>query len=143
MIYLATSRVFDQEMQTKVDLHKDRRASDWRLIEEPLELGKVLASLPAGSVCLLDCLTMWLTNQMMAEHDLDTARDTLISSIGDCPASIVIVSNELGMGVVPDNAMARQFREAQGRLNIEIAKRSDLVVFVAAGLPLVMKGSLP
>ncbi len=143
MHYLATSQVFDAEMQTKVDLHKHRRSAEWSLIEEPLELGPPLSALPAHSVCLLDCATMWLSNHLLADSDLAQAQARLIKAIDACPAHLVIVSNEVGMGIVPENALARQFREAQGRLNIALAARADLAVFVAAGLPMVLKGTLP
>ncbi len=130
-------------MQSKVELHKARRSSDWALLEEPMNLADPLSRLPADGICLIDCATMWLTNQLLADTDLDTAQTQLIRAINACPAELVIVSNEVGMGIVPDNAMARRFREAQGRLNIALAARADLAVFVAAGLPLVLKGTLP
>ncbi len=130
-------------MQSKVELHKARRSSDWALLEEPMNLADPLSRLSADGICLIDCATMWLTNQLLADTDLDTAQTQLICAINACPAELVIVSNEVGMGIVPDNAMARRFREAQGRLNIAMAARADLAVFVAAGLPLVLKGTLP
>lgn len=142
MVYLATSQVFDQEMQTKVDIHKSRRKTGWTTVEEPLNLAPVLAELPSDAVCLLDCATMWLSNHLLQDSDLETEQSALCKAIMDCTTDLVIVSNEVGMGIVPDNALSRQFREAQGRLNIALAKTADTVIFVAAGLPLVMKGSL-
>lgn len=141
-VYLATSQVFDHEMQTKVDIHKSRRNSGWTTVEEPLALAPALANLPPDAICLLDCATMWLSNHLLNNSDLRTEQDRLVDAIANCPADLVIVSNEVGMGIVPDNTLSRQFREAQGRLNIALAKAADTVVFVAAGLPLVMKGSL-
>lgn len=85
---------------------------------------------------------MWLTNHLLAENDLAAAEQDLLAAIDDCTAELVIVSNETGLGIVPENALARRFREAQGRLNIALAKRADTVVQVTAGLPLVLKGSL-
>lgn len=143
MVYLATSQVLDSEIRAKVDLHKARRSGRWRLIENPLEPGQSLSGLPPDAVCLLDCATMWLTNHLMAETDLNEAQSRLLSAIEACPATLVIVSNEVGMGIVPENALARRFREAQGRLNAALAARADLAVLVAAGLPLALKGSLP
>lgn len=143
MFYLATSQVLDPEFQSKVALHQSRRSDDWILVEEPLDLGPALADLPAAAICLVDCATMWLSNQMMAERDLGRAQADLIAALSACPAELVIVSNEVGMGIVPDNALARGFREAQGRLNIALARHADRVAFVAAGLPMMLKGSLP
>lgn len=92
---------------------------------------------------LIDCATMWLTNQMMDEADLEAAQNELLTALANCAAPVVIVSNEVGHGIVPDNALARSFREAQGRLNIALARRADLAVLVTAGLPQVLKGQLP
>lgn len=130
-------------MQSKIDIHQARRSNDWTLIEEPLELFTPLSHLPRNAVCLIDCATMWLSNHMMAGNELGAAQSRLFDAIDNCPGHLVIVSNEVGMGIVPDNAMAREFREAQGRLNIALAARADLAVFVVAGLPLVLKGKLP
>ncbi|MCE8544880.1 bifunctional adenosylcobinamide kinase/adenosylcobinamide-phosphate guanylyltransferase [Ruegeria pomeroyi] len=142
-VYFASSQVFDAEMQTKIDRHLAQRGPDWTTIEEPLEPGPALAALSAGDICLFDCATMWLSNHLLAENDLDAAQERLMAAIRHCPAPLVMVSNEVGHGIVPDNALARQFREAQGRLNIALAAEADLVVLVVAGLPLVLKGQLP
>jgi adenosylcobinamide kinase / adenosylcobinamide-phosphate guanylyltransferase len=142
-IYLATSQVFDSEMRTKVDRHLTQRGTDWTTIEEPLDLGPALAKMNADQTCLLDCATMWLSNHLLAENDLETAQSDLIAALRACSADVVIVSNEVGHGIVPDNALSRRFREAQGRLNIALAAEADLAVLVTAGLPLVLKGTLP
>ncbi len=142
-IYLATSQVFDGEMRQKVDRHIEQRGSGWETVEAPLDLAPVLAELSADHACLIDCATMWLTNHLLAENDLDQAQAHLLSALRGCPAQLVIVSNEVGHGIVPENALARRFREAQGRLNIALAAQADLVVQVTAGLPMVMKGHLP
>ncbi|GAA6191662.1 bifunctional adenosylcobinamide kinase/adenosylcobinamide-phosphate guanylyltransferase [Phaeobacter sp. NW0010-22] len=142
-IYLATSQIFDDEMRTKINRHLDQRGTNWTTIEEPLDLAPALAGMTADQTCLLDCATMWLTNHMLAENDLETAQSDLISALRACPAHVVIVSNEVGHGIVPDNALSRQFREAQGRLNIALAAEADLAVLVTAGLPLALKGTLP
>ncbi|NOD64184.1 bifunctional adenosylcobinamide kinase/adenosylcobinamide-phosphate guanylyltransferase [Ruegeria sp. HKCCD9179] len=141
--YLATSQVFDDEMRQKVKRHLTQRGDGWTTFEEPLDLGPLLARLPHDQICLIDCATMWLSNHLLAESDLEVAQTNLLDALNDCPAQVVIVSNEVGHGIVPDNALARQFREAQGRLNIALAAQADLVVQVTAGLPSVLKGQLP
>lgn len=141
--YLATAQVFDIEMRTKIDLHLARRGAGWTTIEAPLDLKPPLSSLTETQVCLIDCATMWLSNHVLADNDIPTAQSDLLGALSACTAPIVIVSNEVGHGIVPDNALARQFREAQGRLNIALAAQADLVVQITAGLPTVLKGTLP
>ena len=142
-IYLATSQVFDDEMRSKVQRHITQRGDGWTTVEAPFDLRPVLSDLTADQVCLIDCATMWLTNHLLAENDLDQAQTELLQALRDCRAPVVIVSNEVGHGIVPDNALSRRFREAQGRLNIALAAQADLAVQVTAGLPLVLKGNLP
>jgi adenosylcobinamide kinase/adenosylcobinamide-phosphate guanylyltransferase len=141
-IYLATGRVEDDEIISRVKVHKARRDSRWHTIEEPMDLSRPLSTLAADTPVLIDCATMWLSNQMMAQTDLDKATAALLEALADCPAPWVIVSNEVGHGIVPDNKLARQFREAQGRLNIALAAQADLAVMVVAGLPQLLKGEL-
>ncbi len=142
-VYLATSQVFDDEMKNKVQKHVARRGAGWETIEAPLDLSDALAQLGADQICLIDCATMWLSNNLLAENDLEQAQAELLEAVQNCPAQILIVSNEVGHGIVPANALARKFRDAQGRLNISLAAQADLVVQVTAGLPLVLKGQLP
>ena len=142
-VYLATSQIFDAEMRAKVDRHIFQRGAGWTTLEEPLDLGPALSSIRADQTCLLDCATMWLTNHLLAENDLEVAQADLLTALRACPGNVVIVSNEVGHGIVPDNALSRQFREAQGRLNIALAATADLAILVTAGLPLVLKGQLP
>lgn len=142
-VYFASSQVFDAEMQAKIDRHLAQRGPGWTTIEEPLEPGPALSALSARDICLFDCATMWLSNHLLAEGDLDAAQERLMAAIRHCPAQLVMVSNEVGHGIVPENALARRFREAQGRLNIALAAEADLVVLVVAGLPLALKGQLP
>lgn len=142
-VYLATSTIHDAEMQAKINQHVARRDTSWTLIEAPMHLAPVLSGLQPGQICLIDCATMWLSNHMLASSDLANARSAFLNAISTCAANLVIVSNEVGQGIVPDNATARQFREAQGRLNIALAARADLVVQINTGLPLVLKGHLP
>lgn len=141
--YLATSQIFDDEMVEKVALHTGRRGPEWTTHEEPFDVSRTLTALGPDDICLFDCATMWLTNQMLAEADPKAAGAALMEAIDACAADLVIVSNEVGQGIVPENALARTFREAQGRLNIMLADRADLVVQVTVGLPQVLKGKLP
>lgn len=141
MVYLATAQAFDDEMRAKIRDHIDRRGSGWHTVEAPMEAAAQLAQLQPGQICLFDCATMWLTNQMLAESDLPAAQSTLLQAMRDCCADLVVVSNEVGQGIVPDNALSRRFREAQGRLNIELAALADIVDHVVAGLPRRLKGT--
>jgi adenosylcobinamide kinase/adenosylcobinamide-phosphate guanylyltransferase len=143
MLYIATAQSFDAEMDDKIARHQARRGDGWRTIETPLEASVALDCAHATEVVLFDCATMWLSNQLFAETDLGAAETTLFKSISDCAAPVVVVSNEVGAGIVPENALARRFRQAQGELNQRIAQRADLVVTVMAGLPLALKGTLP
>lgn len=142
-VYLATGQAFDAETEHRINLHKARRGADWLLFEAPLNLEPALDTAREGQAVLLDCATLWLSNLMLADAPLDTAPARFLSALARSTAPIVVVSNEVGQGIVPDNAMARAFREAQGRLNIAIAAEADLVVQVTAGLPNVLKGQLP
>lgn len=139
-VYWATSQIYDDEMRDKISRHIAQRGPNWTTIEEPLIPALALLELGPVQICLMDCATMWLTNHLLAEHDLRKSQADLFTAIDACTADLVIVSNETGMGIVPENALARQFREAQGRLNIALAARAERVVLVAAGLPLTLKG---
>lgn len=143
MVYLATGQVFDTEVAARVKIHQARRDCRWTTIEAPLDLSVALTGLNKDQVVLIDCATMWLSNHLMAENDLADAQRNLIEALRGCAAPWLIVSNEVGHGIVPDNAMARQFREAQGRLNIALAAEAELAVQIIAGLPQVLKGVLP
>lgn len=141
--YIATSQVFDAEMQAKVAAHRAARGAGWTTIEESLDIAGALASAPVDAPVLIDCATLWLTNVMLGEHDLEAAEADFLAALAVAEQPVVIVSNETGQGIVPENALARRFRNAQGRLNQRIAARADLVVAVMAGLPLVLKGNWP
>lgn len=143
MVYLATGQIFDDEVEARVKIHKNRRNLRWQTVEEPFDLAPTLASLSDKQVVLIDCATMWLTNHLMNDANLEIEQAKLLNALQTCAASWVIVSNEVGHGIVPDNAMARSFREAQGRLNITLAAQAELAVQVIAGLPQVLKGRLP
>lgn len=142
-VYLATARVFDDEIKNKINLHQSRRNDRWRTIEADTDLAPALAAMGPGEAVLIDCATMWLSNILMDGDDLKQAQTSLLRAVSDSAAPVVIVSNEVGQGIVPDNALARQFREEQGRLNIALAAQSDLATLIVAGLPLVLKGQLP
>lgn len=142
-IYVATAQTFDDEMRQKVQKHLVQRGPDWRTIETPVNTADTLRDLPADAIVLLDCATMWLSNQMLAENDLATEQAKLLDALNACPAHVVVVSNEVGLDVVPENALARRFRDAQGALNQALAKQANLAVLVVAGLPMVLKGDLP
>ncbi len=141
--YLATAQIHDGEMRGKVRNHQEKRGHGWRTIEEPFDVGRSLATISGDQAVLLDCATMWLSNHMLAENDLDEAEAGLMAGLALCAAPVVIVSNEVGLSVVPDNVLARKFRDAQGRLNQRLASKAGLVVNVVAGLPMVLKGTLP
>lgn len=142
-LYLATAQVWDDEMAQKVATHRAARGDGWITVEEPLDVAGQLAKLRADEPVLIDCATLWLTNVILGDHDPDAMSDDLITAVRVCPAPVTIVSNEVGQGIVPDNALSRRFRNAQGRLNQQLAAEADLVVAVMAGLPLVLKGQLP
>lgn len=140
-LYLATLQPFDDEMRAKVADHRAARGPDWDTVETPIGPGAVIRAAGADRVILLDCLTLWLTNVMLGEHDIDAAVGALLADLSAAPCDVIVVSNEVGMGIVPDNALSRRFRNAQGRLNRQVATRADTVVTVIAGLPLVLKGT--
>ncbi len=139
--YLATGQVFDAEMKRRVGTHQSRRGSEWQLCEEPVEIGAVLSDVcNVKKAVLVDCLTLWVTNLMMAEKDLLSECDRLAEQLATLSGTVVFVSNEVGQGIVPDNAMARAFRDYAGLLHQKIAAISDDVYFVTAGLPQKLKG---
>jgi len=142
--YLATAEAGDEEMRQRIAEHQTRRGADWQTLETPFGLETALAETarPDRAV-LVDCLTLWLSNILLAESDVEERAAALVSTLKTLPGLIVVVSNEVGMGLVPDNALGRSFRDAQGRLNQSVGGACDTVIFVAAGLPLALKGKLP
>jgi adenosylcobinamide kinase / adenosylcobinamide-phosphate guanylyltransferase len=142
-VYIATAQAHDAEMEAKIAAHRRARGAGWRTVEAPLDLPAALAGAAPGDAVLIDCATFWLSNLMLAGADLAAAEAGLFAALDACPAPIVVVTNEVGAGVVPETALGRAFREAQGRLNQRLAARSGLVVQVVAGLPQVLKGRLP
>ena len=141
--YIATAEARDDEMRDRIAQHRRDRGTGWTTVEAPLDLPAALALARADEVVLIDCATLWLTNHLLAEHDIAGETASLLAALAACPAPVVIVSNETGWGIVPENALARRFRDEQGRLNQRLAQAADLVVTVIAGLPLTLKGTLP
>lgn len=141
--YIATGQIYDAETTLRVQVHKARRDARWTTIEAPFDLTPALSSLTDTDAVLVDCATMWLSNHMLAESDIEIAQTALLHALRAAAAPWVVVTNEVGKGIVPENALARRFREAHGRLNIALAAEADLAVQVIAGLPQVLKGQLP
>ena len=140
LIYIATAQALDSEMGERISRHRLARGPRWRTVEEPLDLPDAIAGHAApGTVLLVDCLTLWLSNLMLAERDADSAATYLARAVADAPGTLILVANEVGLGIVPDNALARRFRDAAGWLNQAVAARASEVIFVAAGLPLRLK----
>lgn len=142
LVYLATAQPGDAEMADRIRRHRAERGERWRTVEAPLDLPQALVQNDAaGRTLLVDCLTLWLSNLMFAAHDVRNARRSLIDALANINATVLLVSNEVGMGIVPDNALARRFRDEAGWLHQEIAAIADEVWLVTAGLPLPLKNS--
>lgn len=135
LVYIATAQAFDGEMTDRIVRHRADRDARWLTVEAPLSLVEALdATDGAGVVMLVDCLTLWLSNVLLAEADIDAAIDTLFSKLAKLEGKIILVSNEVGLGIVPDNPLARRFRDVAGLLHQRIAGQVDSVDMVAAGL---------
>lgn len=137
--YVATAQAFDDEMRERIAHHRSRRDGGWETVEAPLDLVSALEGLPRGRPLLLDCLTLWLTNVMLAGSDVDAASKRLADLLGRPRGPWFVVSNEVGLGIVPDNPLARRFRDAAGRLNQMVAEKADTVVLMVAGIPMKVK----
>lgn len=139
-VYIATAQPFDAEMQERIARHRADRGAGWRTIEAPLELPEAItAHAGPDRVVLVDCLTLWASNLLLAEEDAEAATDRLVDAIKSAPGPVVLVANEVGLGIVPDNALARRFRDIAGRINQATAAAAHECVAVFAGLPLVLK----
>jgi adenosylcobinamide kinase/adenosylcobinamide-phosphate guanylyltransferase len=139
-IYLATAQSFDDEMTDRIKRHRLDRDERWRTHEEPIHLVQALSTYQdKADIVLIDCLTLWLSNIMLAEKDVATEIDRLISYLKTQHATLIFVSNEVGMGIVPDNPLARTFRDAAGRLNQLVAATSCKAYVLISGLPLCLK----
>jgi adenosylcobinamide kinase / adenosylcobinamide-phosphate guanylyltransferase len=140
-IYVATAEPLDDEMAERIAAHRSRRGSSWRTIEAHRDLVAVLAA-SDNKPLLVDCLTLWLSNLVLAEADIDGEIERLEKALAAVTAPTVLVANEVGYGIVPDYPLGRQFRDLQGLLNQRIAALASRVVLVVAGLPLAIKGTL-
>ena len=140
--YIATSAVLDCETQEKIVAHKKMRGNNWHTIEETLHIGNALARIPAGSFVLVDCLTMWLNNLMFHQLNTEECVHQLFQSLAQCDLDVTFVSNEIGLGGISENALTRKFARLQGSLNQSVAKEADHVAFIAAGLPIWLKGGI-
>ncbi|GJD96991.1 bifunctional adenosylcobinamide kinase/adenosylcobinamide-phosphate guanylyltransferase [Methylobacterium iners] len=138
-LYLATAQAFDDEMRERIAIHRERRPAGWETSDVPFDLPQAVAA--ARGPVLVDCLTLWLTNLILAEADIEAAARALAEACAAAAGPLVLVSNEVGLGIVPDNALARRFRDEAGRLHQRLATASDRVVFMVAGLPMVVKPS--
>jgi adenosylcobinamide kinase/adenosylcobinamide-phosphate guanylyltransferase len=137
--YIATAEARDDEMRTRIDTHIARRGAGWTTREVPLNLTQAINDSPAATPVLVDCLTLWLSNVMLADLNVDKERAALCAALRAAAGPLVLISNEVGLGIVPETPLGREFRDAQGCLNAEVAAIADHVVFLAAGLPLILK----
>lgn len=143
-IFIATAQTFDEEMRERIAHHQSARDSSWLTREAPLALAEaVRSSAGADRIVLVDCLTLWLSNIMLDGRDADREIDTLVDALKTAEGPVVLVSNEVGQGIVPATPLGRRFRDEQGRLNQRIAEACDAVVLVAAGCPLLLKPAPP
>ena len=142
-VYVATAQAHDAEMAEKIERHKRARGTGWTTVEAPFDVVSPLAQARGDQILLVDCLTLWLTNHLLAKHNLVTEQSRLLSACAEAACPVVMVSNEVGLGIVPADPLSRTFRAAQGRLNQRVAAQAGLVVSVTAGLPQVLKGRLP
>ncbi|MBZ9867116.1 bifunctional adenosylcobinamide kinase/adenosylcobinamide-phosphate guanylyltransferase [Mesorhizobium sp. CA15] len=137
--YIATAQAYDDEMRERIALHRSRRGEGWVTVDAPLDLVGAIEALPTHQPVLIDCLTLWLTNHMLAEHDVEAECRRLKDALSRPRGPWFVVSNEVGLGIVPDNGLARRFRDAAGRLNQQVAAAADSVLMIVAGLPLKVK----
>ena len=141
-IYVATAQALDAEMAARIAEHRRRRDPRWHTLEAPRDLARSIDAAPPDAPLLIDCLTLWLSNEMLAEADLDAATKDLEAALDRRRASIVAVANEVGLGIVPDTALGRRFRDGAGSLNRRLAVRADRVVLLVAGIPMTLKEAL-
>jgi len=139
LVMIATGQALDGEMRQRIAQHRAERGEAWVTVEAPVDLRAALGALRPEDVVVVDCLTLWLTNLMLADMDLEAAGGALVEAVRAVQNPLWLVSNEVGLGIVPENAMARRFRDAAGRLHRQLAAVADHVVLVVAGLPLVVK----
>lgn len=137
--YIATAQAFDAEMQERIALHRQRRDAGWLTVEAPHDLVAAIEAVSSGTPVLVDCLTLWLSNHMLADSDVERETARLVDVLSKPRGPWFVVSNEVGMGIVPDTPLGRRFRDAQGRLNAQVAAIAGKVLFMVAGLPMQVK----
>jgi adenosylcobinamide kinase/adenosylcobinamide-phosphate guanylyltransferase len=139
-VYLATAQALDGEMRDRIGHHRQRRDARWRTVEAPTALAAALAAeAKVKRPVLVDCLTLWLSNVLLAQQDVEAECDRLLAVMGERGGPLVVVSNEIGLGIVPDTRLGRTFRDAQGRLNQRVAAMADQVILMVAGIPLTVR----
>jgi adenosylcobinamide kinase/adenosylcobinamide-phosphate guanylyltransferase len=138
-VYIATAEALDGEMRERIAKHRARRGTEWLERETPLQLVAALDETDGGGARLVDCLTLWLTNLMLADCDWEKEASALVEALVRQKSPVVLVTNEVGLGIVPDNVLARRFRDAAGILNQMVARAADEVEFVVAGIPMRVK----
>ncbi len=141
--YIATAQAYDDEMRGKVILHQKRRSNQWHTLEEPVALVELLATLDKSEIILIDCATMWLSNILLRDYEVTVACNDLCEYLPKINVRVVIVTNEVGHSVIPSTKLGRKFQNYQGLLNQKLASIADRVVLISAGLPVLLKGSLP
>jgi len=140
-IYIATAQAFDDEMRERIELHRKRRDGRWRTIDAPQDLVDAVRAAPPEAPMLVDCLGVWLSNRLLNDANLAADRAALVTALQQRQAPTVVVSPEVGFSIVPDNALARRFRDAAGLLHQEVARIARSVTLVVAGYPVMIKGS--
>jgi adenosylcobinamide kinase / adenosylcobinamide-phosphate guanylyltransferase len=138
-IYVATAQAFDDEMRARIATHRARRSPEWTTVDAPFDVAGAIRTAPAGAPVLVDCLTLWLTNLLLSEQDIAAAAEKLCAACRKAQGPLILVSNEVGLGIVPDNALARRFRDLAGELHQRLGADADRVVFMVAGLPMIVK----
>ena len=139
--YIATAEPLDEEMRERIEAHKARRGAEWLTAEPPLELASALDECPDGTPVLIDCLTLWLSNLMLNDRPVEAAVERFLEALNRRRGRTVLVSNEVGLGIVPDNKLARDFRDAAGALHGKLAASAEHVHFMVAGIPMIVKGT--
>ncbi|HEY0960234.1 MAG TPA: bifunctional adenosylcobinamide kinase/adenosylcobinamide-phosphate guanylyltransferase [Novosphingobium sp.] len=139
-LYIATAQAFDDEMRARITRHRADRDKNWETVEVQIDLASIITDRSApDTVMLIDCLTLWTTNLILADHDIRAATLALTNAIARADGPVILVANEVGLGIVPDNALARRFRDEAGLINQQVAASTAEVQFIAAGLPLRLK----
>ena len=139
-VMIATAEALDEEMTERIARHRQERGEAWVTVEAPLALASAVRDLRAGEVAVIDCLTLWLSNLLLGDLEIAPAVEELSRTLTESPAEIIVISNEVGQGVVPDNPLARRFRDEAGWMHQKMAAAAGRAVMVVAGLPVVLKG---